>query len=52
MPPFGRAAAEATAEFVTASFRFEVVPGVGHFLTDEAPGVVSDLLIAHLRGSQ
>ncbi len=48
----GRVAAEATAEFVHAPFRFEVVPGVGHFLTDEASDVVTKLLIAHLRGSQ
>jgi pimeloyl-ACP methyl ester carboxylesterase len=45
----GRAAAQATAEFVTAPFRFEVVPGVGHFLTDETPEIVTQLLIAHLQ---
>ena len=44
----GRAAAEGTAEFVTAPFRFEVLPGVGHFITDEAPDVITRLLIEHL----
>jgi pimeloyl-ACP methyl ester carboxylesterase len=44
----GRAAAEGTAEFVAAPFRFEVLPGVGHFVTDEAPERVTALLLDHL----
>jgi pimeloyl-ACP methyl ester carboxylesterase len=40
----GRVAAEATADFVTGPYRFEVLPGVGHFITDQAPERVSDLL--------
>jgi pimeloyl-ACP methyl ester carboxylesterase len=44
----GRTAAEGTAEFVSAPYRFEVLPGVGHFITDQVPGVVNDVLLAHL----
>jgi pimeloyl-ACP methyl ester carboxylesterase len=44
----GRPAAERTAQFVAAPFRFEVLPGAGHFVTDEAPEVVTRLLIGHL----
>jgi pimeloyl-ACP methyl ester carboxylesterase len=45
----GRSAAEWTAESVTGPFRFEVVPGVGHFVTDQAPELVTRLLLDHLR---
>lgn len=34
----GRAAAERTGAYVSAAYRFEVLPGVGHFASDEAPG--------------
>jgi pimeloyl-ACP methyl ester carboxylesterase len=44
----GRAAAEWTADFVTGPYRFEVLPGVGHFITDEVPEVVTKLLLDHL----
>src|SRR5205809_136726 len=33
----GRAAAEGTADFVSAPYRFEVLPGIGHFVSDQAP---------------
>ncbi|HZZ37324.1 MAG TPA: alpha/beta hydrolase [Caulobacteraceae bacterium] len=45
----GRAAAEATGGFVTADYRFEVVPGAGHFLTDQVPATVNRTILAHLR---
>ena len=41
-------AAEATAEFVTGSYRFEVLPGVGHFITDQAPERTTELLLQHV----
>ncbi len=44
----GRSAAEMTGEFVAARYRFEILPGIGHFASDEAPSLVSDLLISHL----
>ena len=44
----GPSAARFTADFVTGPFRFEVVPGVGHFVTDQAPETVTRLLLSHL----
>jgi pimeloyl-ACP methyl ester carboxylesterase len=44
----GRTAAEGTVDFVAAPFSFEVLPGVGHFAADQAPGRVSELLLAHV----
>jgi pimeloyl-ACP methyl ester carboxylesterase len=46
----GRMAAEATADFVTGPYRFEVIPSAGHFLTDEVPEAVNRLLLEHLAG--
>ena len=33
----GRVAAEGTVDFIAAPYRFEVLPGVGHFAADQAP---------------
>lgn len=44
----GRMAAENTADFVTGPYRFAELPGVNHFVTDEAPGAFTGLLLAHL----
>jgi pimeloyl-ACP methyl ester carboxylesterase len=44
----GRAAAEATADVVDASYRFEPLAGIGHFITDEVPDTVTRLLLDHL----
>jgi len=44
----GASAARWTADFVTGPFRFEIVPGVGHFITDEAPDIVTAHLLEHL----
>jgi pimeloyl-ACP methyl ester carboxylesterase len=44
----GRAAAEATREFVSGPYRFEVLPGVGHFAVEQAPEKFNALLLAHL----
>jgi pimeloyl-ACP methyl ester carboxylesterase len=44
----GRLAAEATRDFVTGPYRFVVVAGAGHFITDQAAEVVSKELLAHL----
>jgi pimeloyl-ACP methyl ester carboxylesterase len=44
----GRVAAEGTVDFVAAPYRFEVLPGVGHFAADQAPERVTELLLAHL----
>ncbi|MEO3473674.1 alpha/beta hydrolase [Roseomonas sp. CAU 1739] len=44
----GRMAAEGTAVFVDAPYRFEVLPGVGHYAPDQMPDRVTALLLAHL----
>jgi pimeloyl-ACP methyl ester carboxylesterase len=47
----GRAAAEGTRKFVEAPYQFVEIPGVGHFVTDQAPDSFPPLLLAHLRRS-
>src|SRR5450432_477740 len=44
----GRIAAEGTEDFVAAPYRFEVLPGVGHFAAEQAPERVSELLLQHV----
>jgi pimeloyl-ACP methyl ester carboxylesterase len=44
----GRIAAEGTGDFVSAPYRFELLPGVGHFASDQAPERVNELLLRHL----
>jgi len=41
----GRVAAEGTGDFVAAPYRFEVLPGVGHFAADQVPDHVGELLL-------
>jgi pimeloyl-ACP methyl ester carboxylesterase len=44
----GRVAAEGTQDFVAAPYRFEVLPGGGHFVADQMPDRVTALLLQHL----
>ncbi|WP_426231721.1 alpha/beta fold hydrolase [Pararhizobium sp. DWP3-4] len=44
----GRVAAEGTADFVEADYTFKSLPGVGHFVSDQAPEDVTSLLLNHL----
>ncbi len=44
----GRIAAEGTADFIAAPYRFEVLPGVGHFAADQVPDRVNALLLQHV----
>jgi pimeloyl-ACP methyl ester carboxylesterase len=44
----GRMAAEAVAAHIDGPYRFAVIPGAGHFLTDQVPDAVNRLLLAHL----
>jgi pimeloyl-ACP methyl ester carboxylesterase len=46
----GRIAAEGTKDFVSAPYRFEVLPGVGHFAADQASEQVSELLLRQVAG--
>jgi pimeloyl-ACP methyl ester carboxylesterase len=45
----GRVAAEGTVDFIAAPYRFEVLPGAGHFAADQMPGRVSELMLEHVR---
>ncbi len=45
----GRVAAEGTGEFVSAAYAMEVLPGIGHFVMDQAAGRSTELLLAHLK---
>jgi pimeloyl-ACP methyl ester carboxylesterase len=44
----GRMAAEGTAEFIAAPYRFEALPGGGHYTANQMPERVTALLLAHL----
>jgi pimeloyl-ACP methyl ester carboxylesterase len=44
----GRMAAELTRQYVEAPYRFEEVAGAGHFVVDQTPERVSELLLAHV----
>jgi pimeloyl-ACP methyl ester carboxylesterase len=45
----GRVAAEGTGDFIAAPYRFEVLPGVGHFAADQVPDRVCELMLEHLQ---
>ena len=47
----GRMAAEGTQGWVEAAYKFVELPNVGHFVTDEAPGVFTKILIEHVERS-
>jgi pimeloyl-ACP methyl ester carboxylesterase len=44
----GRVAAEGTRDFVSGPYQFEILPGIGHFVVDQAPIRINELLLAHL----
>jgi len=44
----GRRAAEATADWVTGPYRFEVLEGVSHWIPETAPDALNRLLLDHL----
>jgi pimeloyl-ACP methyl ester carboxylesterase len=44
----GRVAADGTGDFVAAPYSFAVLPGVGHFVADQAPQRLNELLLPHL----
>lgn len=44
----GREAAEGVAEFVAGPYSFAVLPGIGHFSSDQVPARITELLLAHL----
>ncbi|HEU5093673.1 MAG TPA: alpha/beta hydrolase [Reyranella sp.] len=44
----GPEAAHGTREFVGAAYGMEVLPGIGHFVMDQAPAKAVELLLQHL----
>ncbi len=44
----GRAAAEATERFVDAPYRFAALPGLSHWIPDEAPDTLAGLILARI----
>jgi pimeloyl-ACP methyl ester carboxylesterase len=44
----GRAAAEGTASCIDAPYRFEILPGGGHFTAEQFPDRVNALVLEHL----
>ncbi|PWU55350.1 alpha/beta hydrolase [Micromonospora sp. S4605] len=46
----GRAAAEACAERVSGDYRFVELPGVSHWIPDEAPAPLAEAILARVRG--
>ena len=48
----GRRAAELTAEYVKAPYRFEEIAGAGHFVVDQFPEQVNALLLSHIRSAR
>lgn len=44
----GRHAAEGTADFVAAPYQFESLPGGGHFVADQMPERVGELMLRHI----
>jgi pimeloyl-ACP methyl ester carboxylesterase len=47
----GRRAAELTEQFVSSRYRFVEVEGGGHFIVDQFPDRVAELMIEHLRST-
>lgn len=43
-----RAAVEGNGEFVRGPYRFAVLPGVSHWIPDEAPEELAELVLAHM----
>jgi len=46
-PALGREAAEATGRFVAGPYRFEVLEGVGHWVSEQVPERLNELLLEH-----
>lgn len=49
-PALGRAAAEATADFVTGNYTFTILPRVGHWIPETVPDLVSSHLLSFWEG--
>jgi pimeloyl-ACP methyl ester carboxylesterase len=47
----GKYAADLTKDYVRAAYRFVAMAGAGHFLVDQFPEQITQLLLAHLRAN-
>ncbi|MFD6196726.1 alpha/beta fold hydrolase [Mycobacteriaceae bacterium NPDC060252] len=45
----GRAAAEATGDYIDGPYQFEVLHGVSHWIPEETPHTTAETVIAHIR---
>jgi pimeloyl-ACP methyl ester carboxylesterase len=45
----GPDAAHGTGEFIGAAYAMEVLPGVGHFVMDQAATTATELMLAHMK---
>lgn len=50
-PTVGRRAAELTERFVSGPYQFVEIEGGGHFLVDQFPDRIAELMIEHLRST-
>jgi pimeloyl-ACP methyl ester carboxylesterase len=50
-PALGPTAARTTGRWVTGPYRFEVIPGAGHWLPEQHPKQLASLLLAQLQGA-
>ena len=48
----GRTAAQACAAHVTGDYRFVTLPGVSHWIPDEAPGPLAEAILARCAGTE
>jgi len=48
----GRSAADWTADNVMGVYQFAVIAGAGHFLTDQAPALMTRLILDHVQRAQ
>ena len=48
-PFLGRAGIEASAQFVDAPYRLEVLDGISHWIPELAPDRVAELVTAHVK---
>jgi hypothetical protein len=51
VPIVGRRAAELTEQFVSGPYRFVEIEGGGHFIVDQFPDYIAQLLIEHIRST-
>jgi pimeloyl-ACP methyl ester carboxylesterase len=48
-PALGRRAAVDTRQWVTGPYRFEILPGVSHWIPEERPDELANMIIGHIR---